>query len=303
MHILIKVLCLTMILKKNTVETGASEKFLPMIFGGDDGKVSVISEKPRHENPNGTVLHQFDDKITAFARYDRYIFVSTELDHYHLPKIHRCMFNWTNLQLVSNSCQIIYEVSSWFYTLLYPSHVSSMVVGNDKLFAGRTDGLVTRCSTTEKNNCEQLNKFGAGVTGIDYDHVNHVIYATTMGGTLWRCSPTTPNSCSNIYESMDDHFTSVKIAYDAVWIAVLLNYNNGAQLLKCHLKENNLIKKCDDFVTHRDPATRIDDINKGADGYLYFMNKFQVWKVHPQEPNIVQEEINIPRESKTFIFA
>lgn len=299
MHTVIKVLYSIMILVKNFVESKDIKVYSPMIVGAKDGKVSVISQKADDINPNITVLNNFENRITSFARHKNYLFISTESTIFRRSKIYRCIFSLTNIYFFPGSCQIFYTVPIFFF---HRKHVSSMVVGNDTLFSGYDDGGIWRCSTTEENNCEYLNKAGSEITGIDYDHVSHLVYASTARGTLLRCSPITPDSCVNIYRSCRvNKFTSVKIAYDAVWLGVLLSDNKGVQLLKCPIKKINDGEKCGvyyHFLKQNDTTCVIN----ASDGYLFFKIGEMVWKLKPQGSDRLLKIFQIPWDIETLVF-
>lgn len=75
-----------------------------------------------------------------------------------------------------------YEIndSSWkkFHVLNAVSEdILSMAIANNYIYAGRSDGIMWRCSANESNSCRNLNQFEGPITNVDYHPKDDKIFA------------------------------------------------------------------------------------------------------------------------------
>lgn len=294
MSIILKMSCLLLVLSKNFVENNATDTVLTMVIGTSHGEVLLNSEQLSSNFPKGTLIVKFDQGIAALAKYKDYLFVSTETSIFGWQGyIYRFGFDWKNIKLNGSSYEVFHKVGPW------NEWVTSMVVANEFLYAGRTVGVMLRCFTGIPRICEEFHSAGSAITGLDYDPFTKNIYGTTQKRTLWRCL----HCDKDLFFENGGEFTAVKVAYGAVWIGSLgPAENRTVELLRCLLDNTNDKKKCHAFYD-LGKVCPIDSMDTDASGMLFVSNGNQMWQF---DPDLAFQEINrfiIPINSQTFIVA
>lgn len=269
------------------------EKMLTVVYGTTKGTIVVANS----DQPENTT--QFDMKlvneISSLAIYDNYLYVSIKVHTFINmdSSIWRCkIIDSINI----TSCKIFNKV------LLSGESVLSMVIVRDRmypnvhLFAGRSDGIIWRCSAIMPKKCENFHKVGNHkVTGIDYNPSDDKLYASLSSGTLLRCSPYDVSSCKAVYEWDDHKFKTVKVAFEALWVGT-----QGSELWKCPLDYGNDTMKCYIWERFRD-GTNLVTIG-ATEKFIYaHSNDNKMWRCSPSKIWSCNSTFATPDGSRPFI--
>lgn len=226
-------------------------------------------------------LTTFSRDVTSFALDKNYLYVTVNRTEQGKNDSSIWRVNATNLDQVRDNDWFQFDVLS-----TVSSDILSMVIANGTIYAGRSDGIVWRCSTNESYSCEDFTRFNYAITAIGYNFADDEIYVlervSTGGKLLWRlrrCAPNSANYCDTRIFVFKRQIT-LHVVFDAIWIGAEIG-----QIRKCSLDSSSRHfhisgQECPEFHDF-DQAT---SMNIGAsDKYLYVHMNYgkYIWRCEP----------------------
>lgn len=260
-------------------------KVFTLIFGSSDGSITTSkSDQPEKT----TRLSKFINEISGLAIHNDYLYVATKVHSFinRDSAIWRCKITNTTNFSIDERCQEFDDL------LLLGESILSMVVAKDYIYAGRSDDIMWRCSANDRNNCENFNRPGSKITGLDYNPKDGKIFASLSSGTVWRCSANFSDSCDDIYR-LGDGLTAIKVDHDFIWVGT-----EGGKLMKCPMARGRG-KSCDEFAAFdEDNVVAIG----AASGFLYVNSKSnKMWQCEPDKPESCRSIFSTPTGSGPFV--
>lgn len=185
-------------------------------------------------------LIEFKGYVSGLAVYNNYLYVSVNSNK--SISLNSTIWRFPKLSHTS-SFDIDKSVIKQFQELRTVSEdILSIAVAKGYVYAGRSDGILWRCSTEQSDSCEDFHQLGsmkefedqpvsskARIGEVNYNPSNDRIYVVKSVRTdsllvhfMWHCSMTTPETCdfidtinlggwANVLNAFD--------AFDAMWIA------------------------------------------------------------------------------------
>lgn len=284
---------------------------LIMVFGLNNGQLL----KAKIDQPTNTYpLTDFSNlsKVAALARFEDYIFASTETSYlkaFRLSNLTRLQFaNLRSLYrckiLNSTDFSILHSICEEFDGLGYFRSVSSMVMMNSTLFIAFTNGEVIRCSANQPHSCEETESINISkdlekITGIDFNPNDGQLYVSSSSGKLWRRSINSKDSLLTypwyilLFSTNYDGFTSMKIAFDAIWIGT-----DKGELIKCLVSSNDKIDCLVFDKFYKNAIVSMNDFN----GFLYIhLENNNICRCNPSENWKCRHLFSTPNGSLPFM--
>lgn len=240
-------------------------------------------------------LENFEGHVTGLAMYNDYLYISEARSGFFTKnsRIWRIkkLTNSTSFEIDKSSKETIHVVSADSADIL------SMVIANGFIYAGRSDGVMWRCSTDKQDSCKDFNVFkkksiDTSITSIDYNPADGNIYTVErvfeyssgkLSYLVKSCQLDTVESCNLSYSFYNYKITAFKIAFDTIWFGT-----ETGKLLKCPKDENCL--EVDDF--ERSGSLKIYALDK----YLYLNVKsgnYTIWRCDPNSIEPCSKEFEV----------
>lgn len=183
-----------------------------------------------------------------------------------------------------------------------------MVIANNHIYSGRSDGVIWRCSAEKSRNCQDLKVFegkrkNIKIAEIDYNPADGQIHAVqsvlneNCFGEKWshrfmRCASIAVGSCYEVSTELKG-WATIHVTFDAVWIADL------GLIRKCpfnHLNRNSTINDKNCFEFHN--FDQCVYLNIGASNkYLYVRLDNYVWRCDPEKLRSCSRAMKVQHKS------
>lgn len=297
-----KILCLTVSLLTVLSCNAQENEVFTTIFASKGqifvGKSDNLTEAKKFKN--------FKRYVTSLARFEDYLYVSVKRMYF----FSKDSAIW-RAKLIINSTNTGIDDKSWMnFDVMNKSKedIRCMTVAKGYIYAGRSDGIMRRCSIEEPINCTTFNQFNhSDISGIDYNPGEDKIYAALLNGTVKRCSPDTAYSCEDINLPVD-FISAIRIKFDALWLGVRKeSKNHGNWLMKCPIlaDASEFRENCQFFEKHPD-GEFVKSI-QASSRHLYF-NVWNQTNINRRDPSDNSSDIytfsmsqNVTEQLDTFL--
>lgn len=277
-----------------------SNEVIQLLNGNDDFIYGLSSGVVVKKNSiQVTNIAELKHKVTALARYNDNLFIATNnVGGNQGVNLYKCGFDWTGLALNESSC--VDHLRNLNAQKIREAGIFSMMVVENSLFVGtQKDGTLWRCPADDSaTECQVFLDDGRWdeITGVDYDRESRKIYAATGSGILYRCSEDS-GDCQEVFKMLKNEFTSMHVAYNAVWLST-----KSIQLLKCPLKSDGDFEcqRFDDRRASFESRYSIAGIDS-RDGYLFVLADNQVLRCNPEAIESCRFVFSAPSGSQTFM--
>lgn len=281
---------------------GQEDEALTMVFSSK-GQVYIGKSDKLHEAKK---FKNFKRYVTSFAKYNDYLYASVKRSHWSTKD----SSIW-RAKLIVNSTNTEIDDKSWInfdFVNKSKEDIRCMTIAKGYIYAGRSDGIMRRCSTDEPINCTTFNQFDFGdIIGIDYNPGEEKIYAALLSGTVKRCSPDTANSCEDMKLPVE-FIMAFKIEFNTLWLDVTKETgNSGNWLLKCPISTTAAEFKKNCRLIEKHLKREFVKSIQATSSYLY-LNFWNQTDIYSRDPNISSSSLyafsvpkNVTDQLDTFI--
>lgn len=224
-------------------------------------------------------LKKFTEGVTGLVIYNDHVYVSVKCSY---DALKRNSTIW-RAKLDNSTAEFGVDDQSWEEFVVmnkYDHNIRRMAAANGHIYVVRTDGVMWRCSTEEKNKCNFFKQFDSAVTGIDFNPENNDMYVSLWSGELWRCThPYNADDCE-VSSLPVEHIMAMKIRSNSIWFGVTKKLAVGfSWLIECSIGEFHENYHCHIHLNHPELIKNIDATSRYL--YLNFWMSNKIYRFDP----------------------